>query len=353
MLRFSRIHLLHLLLLLASGLLSGCESTAYLAQAIHGQSQLLLDGKPIPELIAQPQTSPALRRQLTRVQEILDFAEQQLALPSGDSYRDYVALDRKAVVYNVFATPTWSLQPRRWCFPIVGCVLYRGYFALADARHYAEKLRRRGDDVYISGAAAYSTLGWFADPLLSSMLGGTPADLAGLLFHELSHRRLFLKGQTQFNESLATLVQRQGLRRWLLAHHQTAVLTHYQTLWRNQAAVLELIADYRNQLATLYAGKLSDNNKRVEKKRLFAALKKAYRDRFGQQPTGLGWWFAGSLNNAALLPVSSYNDLLPEFTRLLAKQNGNFWTFFNILDGMTAATDPLAALRQLSGSPTH
>ncbi len=351
--RLSLIPLLRLLLLSSAALLGGCESLAYLAQAVQGQSQLLLNGKPIPSLIRKQQTPRSLRQQLSAVQAILDFADQKLALPNGGSYRDYVALDRKAVVYNVFATPALSLQPRRWCFPIVGCVLYRGYFALADARRYAKELRRRGDDVYVSGAAAYSTLGWFADPLLSSMLGGTRADLAALLFHELSHRRLFVKGQTRFNESLATLVEREGLRRWLLAHNQAAVLNRYQALWQKKTAVLKLIAGYRGKLATLYASKLSADEQRTEKKRLFTALNETYQSHFGRQPTGLRWWFARPLNNAALLPVSSYNDLLPEFAHLLAMQNGDFRAFFRILDGIAMTRDPPSTLRQWIKHPAH
>ncbi len=342
----SRIRLFHLLVLLPAALLGGCESVTYLAQAIHGQSKLLLDGKPILSLIQTPKTPSSLHRQLTTVQSILDFAEQELALPSGDSYRNYVALDRKAVVYNVFATPALSLQPRQWCFPIVGCVLYRGYFSIVDARRFAKVLRERGNDVYVGGAAAYSTLGWLADPLLSTMLGGSQADLAALLFHELTHRRLFVKGQTRFNESLATLVEQEGLRRWLLAHNQAAVLAQYQTLWQNKAAVLQLIAKYRDKLASLYASKESINRKKVEKKHLFAMLKTTYQNGFGDQTTGLRWWFKGTLNNAALLPVSTYNDLLPAFTRLLANQKGNFRAFFRILEKIAATADPVTALRQ-------
>jgi len=350
----SRIYRFHLLLLLAPVLLGGCESVSYLAQAVQGQSRLLLDGKPIPSLISQPQTPALLRRQLTSVQAILDFAKQELALPGGSSYHDYVALDRKAVVYNVFATPVLSLQPRQWCFPVVGCVLYRGYFALADARHYARGLRKRGDDTYIGGAAAYSTLGWFADPLLSSMLDGSEADLAALLFHELTHRRLFIKGQTQFNESLATLVEREGLRRWLLAHNQSTELTKYQALWQRKKAVLHLIAGYRGKLAALYASKLTRTEKQVEKKRLFADLKRTYQHRFANQVTGLGWWFSGPLNNAALLPVSSYNDMLPAFSHLLKKNKGNFKAFFHNLDRIATADKPLQALQQRStGYPTE
>jgi len=240
---FFRMNLYRFVLLLGVTAMAGCESVAYLAQAVHGQGRLLLNGKPIIKILQQAKTPQPLRRQLTAVQSILDFAEQELALPSGGSYRNYVELNQSAVVYNVFATPALSLQPRQWCFPVVGCVLYRGYFAAADAREYASKLRQDGTDVFIGGAAAYSTLGWFDDPLLSTMLNRSTADLAALLFHELTHRRLYIKGQTQFNESLATLVEHEGLRRWLLAHQQISRLAQYQKLWQRKTAVLQLIAD--------------------------------------------------------------------------------------------------------------
>src|SRR4051812_10885006 len=202
-----------ILLALSASSLCGC----YLIQAATGQMQIVSKRQPIAEVIRDPATSEKLKARLEYVAAARDFASRELGLPDNESYRSYADLGRPYVVWNVFAAPEFSVEPRQWCFPIAGCVVYRGYFSEAAAQRYARKLRRRGDDVAVGGVAAYSTLGHFKDPVLSTMLGWSDAQLAATLFHELAHQVVYVPGDSQFNESFATVVEEAGLERWLAA----------------------------------------------------------------------------------------------------------------------------------------
>ncbi len=215
--KFNMTHyrLLALLLLPVGWVLSGCSNLAYYSQAIAGHWQLLHQRRPVDEVLADPATPPVLRQRLETARRLRDFASTELALPDNGSYRSYADLQRPYVVMNVFAAPELSLQLREWCFLVVGCVYYRGYFDADTARQFAATLHARGDDVYLAGIPAYSTLSWFDDPLLNTFVNWPTARLAELMFHELAHQRLFVAGDTDFNEAFATAVGHLGTRHWL------------------------------------------------------------------------------------------------------------------------------------------
>src|SRR5215831_4608723 len=217
---------------------SGCMSMRYYAQAIHGQYQVLAHRQRIDKLIANPQTPAKLRQQLQLVQELRKFAQADLKLPVGDSYNKYVDVHRKYVVWDVQAAPPYSLQPKTWWYPFLGRLAYRGYFSEKSARDYGDRLTKKGFDVYVDGVEAYSTLGWLKDPLLNTFMDSSESELAELLFHELAHKRLFISGDTDFNEAFATIVGQEGTRRWLRARNEDNALIAYEAeLQRDQQFV--------------------------------------------------------------------------------------------------------------------
>src|SRR5688572_22417199 len=216
-----------LLVLLAAGALSGC-GTMYLVQAARGQMQLMNERRPIPQVVADPDTSETLRAKLMEVGAARDFASEVLGLPENGSYRSYADLGRSYVVWNVVATPEFSVEPKRWCFPVAGCVAYRGYFSEAAAKKFAAKLRSQGYDVVVGGVPAYSTLGRFADPVLNTMLGYGDVDLAAIIFHELSHQVVYIPGDSAFNEAFAVAVEQAGLQRWLAFRGRSGELERYK-----------------------------------------------------------------------------------------------------------------------------
>jgi predicted aminopeptidase len=241
--------------------LTGC----YLMQAAGGQMVIASRREPIAEVIADSGTPPELRTRLEYVAAARDFASRELGLPDNDSYRSYADLGRPYVVWNVFATPEFSVEPRHWCFPIAGCVVYRGYFSEESARRYARKLRRRGDDVAVGGVAAYSTLGHFKDPVLNTMLGWSDAQLAATLFHELAHQVVYVPGDSQFNESFATVVEEAGLERWLTARQRMQDLAVWQEQRERQSQFIALLLKVRDELRELYQSAVPDDVKRNRK----------------------------------------------------------------------------------------
>ena len=198
--------------------------------------------EPIGRVIDDPSTPPALRAKLQEVTEIRDFASRDLSLPDNGSYRSYADVGRPYVVWNVVAAPEFSLNPRRWCYPIVGCVAYRGYFHETKARSYAAKLRGEGLDVSVGGVAAYSTLGHFSDPILNTMMGWDDVELASIVFHELTHQLLYARNDSSFNEALATTVEEEGVRRWLLHQGRDQDLARHVQERERWRAGLALIA---------------------------------------------------------------------------------------------------------------
>lgn len=317
--------------LLALGALaqSGCSGLSYYAQSIHGQLSLLAKRKPIAALSENPKLSEERRHALRTVLDIRSFASEELHLPVNASYRTYADLGRPYVVWNVFATPEFSLQPKLWCFPVVGCVSYRGYFSEKRAQAYAEQLRAGGLDTYVGGVRAYSTLGWFADPVLSTMLDQSPAALAAVIFHELAHQRLYLKGETAFNEAFAVTVEREGVQRWLRARDGLQTLRAYRRKGEQRERFLALVDATRRQLVALYRQPMDAAPKRQQKALILQGLQEAVeRSEELNEAHDYAVWLASGLNNAKLASVATYYDLVPAFQRLLAFQNGDLAAFY-------------------------
>src|ERR1700683_4876474 len=218
----SRICVLCVLVLIGVSL-NGC----YLLESAQGQLALMSTRRPIARVVADPRTPADVRKQLEAVAQIREFATRDLHLPDNGSYRTYADVGRPYVVWNVFAAPEFSVDPKEWCYPIVGCVAYRGYFVERRARRFADKLRRRGLDVAVGGVAAYSTLGHFNDPILNTMLGWSDVELASIIFHELTHQMIYVANDADFNEALATTVEEEGVRRWLRSLGRDRDLAEY------------------------------------------------------------------------------------------------------------------------------
>lgn len=331
-LRAMRIIVFHLLTLLAVTSLSGC----YYGHLAMGQWQLIRGQTPITELLAQPDLAPELREKLSLVQSARAYASTELELPDNDSYRRYKALGRRHVVWNVFAAPELSIEAKTWCHLLVGCLAYRGYFDEDKARREAARLTEQGWDTYVGGVSAYSTLGWFEDPLLDTMLAWSPERLVGLLFHEISHQRLFVEGDTQFNESYASFVELQGLRQWLADQGRGAESVEAQL--QREADFSALIQQAREDLAAIYNGPQTDAEKRQAKQQRIEGLRAQYsalRDGAWNGYAGYDRWFASEVNNAKLAPVALYNQWLPAFEQLFADNDRN-WVKFHLASAILA-----------------
>lgn len=290
----------------------------YYVQAVNGQFELLRKREPIAEVVEDPAQSADTKLKLRTVLEARQFAVDELKLPDNDSYRTYADLERDFVVWNVFAAPEFSLEPKTWCFPIVGCVAYRGYFSEAAARRKADDLAGDGFDVHVGGVPAYSTLGRFDDPVLNTMLRWSDADLVATVFHELAHQRLFVKGDTAFNESFATAVAEAGLSRWLLARGREAELATYAQRDGLRESVAEIVGEVRSELDALYASDVDAEDKRRQKRELLDALS-ARADKAARSAgfVTTGWW-RPPLNNARLMSVGLYRGHTGAFRALLS-----------------------------------
>ncbi|MGD8379148.1 MAG: aminopeptidase, partial [Gammaproteobacteria bacterium] len=318
------------LVLLGSLLPGGCASLGYYARSVSGEVHLLSSGRDISSVIGDPTTAPELRARLRLALDARRFAVDSLHLPDNGSYTEYVALDREYVTWAVVATPPFSLQPRTWCFPFAGCVAYRGYFDKAAAERFATGLRRSGDDVHVGGVPAYSTLGWFDDPLLSSMLATDDAQVAATLFHELAHQRLYVPGDTDFNEGFASVVAETGLERYLRARGRMAAWRQWQQLQAREREVMALVARTRERLRTLYASDRADAEKLAGKQAAFRQLRAAYRKlkTSWDGSTAFDGWFEGPFNNARLALMNAYQRYRPAFRALLAEDHGDLQAFY-------------------------
>ena len=305
-----------------AALLAGCAQFKYYFQAAQGQYALWSDARPVDDWIGDPATDPNLKARLEKAKLIRKFAVKELGLPDNASYKNFVPLKRQFVLWNVVATPELSLRPVQWCFPIAGCVSSRGYYDKADAEAYAEELRKEGNDVQVGGVPAYSTLGWFSDPLLSTFINHSDAELARLIFHELAHQVVYVQGDSKFNEAFASAVEEAGVDRWLELYGNDAMREAYARYNARRQDFMDLLVKHRQMLADNYASKATVKKKREEKARIFASLKeeyKALKASWGGY-NGYDRFFSESLNNAHLASVATYNDLLPGFRALLAKE---------------------------------
>ncbi len=318
-----------LALMLMCGALPGC-TVGYLAQAAQGQWRLMRARRPIERVIADPSTSESLSARLKLVEDARAFAVSDLALPDNRSYHSYADLQRPYAVWNVVAAPEFSVEPLRWCFPFTGCISYRGYFRERAARSFAAGLAARGDDVLVAGVTAYSTLGHFSDPVLNTMMRYDDLELVATIFHELAHQLIYVRGDSEFDESFAMTVEQEGLRRWLAARGRGGELQGYLQQRRAEQAVIYVFADARQQLAQLYAGPLPRDAQRVRKQQILLQAGEQVRalERQYQVTTGYETWIDEGLNNAHLAAIATYYDCVPGFERLLQEQDGRLPAFY-------------------------
>jgi len=307
-------------------LASACSTLRYYSHVTHGEASLLVKRRSIERIVGDAKTDPVLRSRLEEAASARRFASEKLGLPRNRSYTTYVDLGRPYVTWNVFATPEFSVDPVTRCFPFAGCVAYLGFFDQARAEREAARLKAAGDDTSIEGAAAYSTLGWFADPVLSSMLRWSDDELDGVIFHELAHQLVYVKDDTAFNESYATFVQEEGLREWRAARGLPAV----DTKRSEEDAFTALVLDLRERLKAVYSQAIGDDAKREAKRNEIERFRERYRevrDRDWAGNAGYDRWVDAPINNARLLPFGLYDRWVPAFSRIFAEAGGD-WTAF-------------------------
>ena len=326
----------------------GCQTISYYSHAALGQWRVLTGREPVADVLAQLEhrrgddpDAELLYRRLAFSQEVLGFAEHELGLEAGDRYRTYVHLDRPAVLWNLFAARPLSLEPHQWCYPVVGCAPYRGYFDFSYAMRSAEVLEQQGYEIYVGPVAAYSTLGWFADPLLSSFVTWPEPDLAALLFHELAHGRVWAAGDVAFNESFATFVGRQGLSVWLRDHGGDTVERNRRAALQARRRLMDLLERTRDALRGIYRSRASVPVKLAAKAQVLDGVKACYA---GHRDVLGGGRFDAlmiGLNNALLVSVATYEDLVPAFAALYESVDGD-WDAFYAEVAAIAALDPKA-----------
>src|SRR3954469_661885 len=296
--------------------LCGCETLSYYGQAIGGHFDVIAAARPVEAWIADPGTPAELRARLQPAERIRDFASRSLGLPDNRSYRSYAELGRPYVVWNVFAAAEFSVDPKQECFPVTGCVAYRGFFSEQAARRHAEKLRAQGFDVHVGGVPAYSTLGWFDDPLLSTFIRYPDAQLARLVFHELAHQLVYAANDTTFNESFAVTVEEEGVRRWLVSEGREADLQAFHAAQERRKLFAQRVKETRERLAAAYRDASSPEEKRARKKQEYERLQGQYPNFVPAEP-----------NNAFLVSIALYNEQVPVFEQIL-KESGDLPAFY-------------------------
>jgi predicted aminopeptidase len=306
-------------------LLSGC----YYMQAASGQLEVIRKREPLDEVIADPDTPAELAARLILLDEARDFSVSKLGLPDNNSYRTYADLERDYVVWNVFAAPEFSLDPKVWCFPVAGCVSYRGYFSKDGATKEAERLKKEGFDVAVGGVAAYSTLGRFSDPVLSTMMRWDDIDLVALLFHELAHQVVYVKGDSAFNESFATAVEEFGVRLWLEERGEQEKMAGYVAARELQQSLTELVLKAREVLSDVYESEIELDDKRVLKRERLQTLAEDVAAELQSNGKEASGWLTGELNNARLISTTLYEGHLSSFRALYGRCEEDIECFYN------------------------
>jgi len=292
--------------------------------------EMLAARQPIDEVLADPDLPAHVHTQLQMLKKARAYAVTELGLPDNGSYKSYADLHRPSVVWTVVAAQALSLEPHTWCYPVFGCLAYRAYFSQADAAREAQQLKQAGYDVYVGGIAAYSTLGWFDDPFLNTMLGWDEARLVGTLFHELAHQQMYVPDDTEFNESFAMTVQREGVRRWMRQFRDEAALQAWRDDARRDEDFIAMVLTTQQALQLLYETGLDDRIKLQKKRELLRELRQEYR-LFRKRWSGYeGYdnWMFQDLNNAMVASVSTYHKLIPAFEALLKQGNYDMGTFY-------------------------
>lgn len=300
----------------------------YYMQAARGHLDVMNRRRPVDEVIRDADSPDTLRERLLVVQKAREFSINSLRLPDNDSYRTYADLERDYVVWNVFAAPEFSLQAKTWCYPVAGCVGYRGYFSKENAERQAEKLRRSGFDVIVGGVSAYSTLGRFSDPVLNTMMRWNDLELIAVLFHELAHQQLYVKNDSEFNESFASAVEEFGIERWLASRGETDRLQEYSSDRNFRRQLMQLVQAARAELASLYASQIDRERMRERKGVILAELRESAGNEVTRGGRAMPGWLRSPLNNAALVPLSLYQGRLDEFRKLLTACDGDLPCFY-------------------------
>ncbi|MCB1866546.1 MAG: aminopeptidase [Chromatiales bacterium] len=326
---------------------TGCETIGYYAQSIRGHFALMARARPIDELLADDKTPADLRERLVFAKAVRQFASEALALPDNGSYTCYAQINRESVVYSVVAAPEFSVAPKQWCYPVIGCAAYRGFFDRNTAAGYGETLAAQGLDVAVLGAAAYSTLGWFDDPLPSTVSGWSEAQVAALIFHELAHQRLYVAGDSAFNEAFATVVANVGVERWYRAQGNLAAFerwrAHNDTMRRFTARVLETRAALSKVYASAGTGDEMRAAKRTEFERLRADLESG---RLGDgMATSFASWAGGAPNNAHLASIATYHELEAPLEALLESLHGDLPRFYESAASLSTPSSASAEQR--------
>jgi predicted aminopeptidase len=319
-------------------LLSGCSSVGYYFDAVNGHLNILADQEAINDILQQENTSSELKSKLVLATQARDFASSEMLLPDNDSYRYYVDINRPYVVWNVIATEKYSIKAHQWCFLVVGCVSYRGYYNQEDAKAFAKNLIAQGYDVNISGAQAYSTLGWFDDPLLSTMIQHNEARIVGLIIHELAHQQVYIKNDSAFNEAFATSVEIEGIKRWFTQRSDSSAKSQIK-LYENYLQVRQREIEFKHLLKTtqlklehLFESEkfVTANNKEKLKKQIYQQLKIDYQQlkKSWQDYNGYDNWMNRPLNNAHLALIATYHDKVPAFQTILKLSNNDIKIFY-------------------------
>ena len=344
------------ILLCATLLLGACSNLSYYTRLAKGQHELMSARVPISDIVKDDKQDAALRERLAKVVDARAFATQRLGLPDNDSYTEYVDLKRPYVVWNVFATPELSLKAVEHCFLFVGCLAYQGHFDQQEAQQQADELKQQGNDVYVSGVPAYSTLGWFDDPVINTMMNWSDAVLINTVFHELAHQKLYIKDDTVFNESFANFVGDEGLREYLAMSGGTNAAEVLRKQREHQ--FIELVLAARKRLELLYKSNAPEQAKRDGKAAEFVRLRSEYqtlRENAWKDFAGYDRWFSSELNNARLLPFGLYDEYVPAFMELFREQNEDWKAFYAAAKSISqlpkdTRTARLNALREAAAS---
>lgn len=326
----------YIVLLLFTALISGCSTVNYYAQSIQGQFEIIQKRQNINLILDDNNLSNSHRKRLETVLELRDFSINQLGLPNNNSYLSYADLERDFVIWNIFATEEFSLSPITWCYLIVGCLDYRGYFSETEAKQHAIKLKEQGHDIYLGGVSAYSTLGWFDDPVLNTMLRWSDIQLATVMFHELAHQQLYIKNDTEFNEAYAETVATIGVTKWLEQNHDKNLLIEYLQSQILEEQFIILVLKYKNLLTELYRSDVNKIQMRKDKKILFTQMTDEYntlsthweKDHYAQ-------WFATGINNAKLAAIVTYRQYASSFLGIFNKLNRDLERFYSFIKSLS------------------
>jgi len=311
--------------------LSGCGTVGYYSQIISGHMKIVMGKESVEKIVEREDTDDTTRHRLQVALQAREFAINELLLPNTKSYTTFYDTGRNFVTWNVVAAPEFSFAPKTWCFPVAGCVSYRGYYEESDAQSYASRLSsEEGLDVAVGGATAYSTLGWFSDPLLNTMLNRSDSSLVALLFHEMAHQKLYVGDDSKFNESFAGFVERAGLEMWLDKHGDPKLLPELDKRKQRQRQFIDLLLQARKNLQTVYDSNVDVERKKEQKDEQYEQLRQNYQALKASWDgyTGYDNWFSKPLNNARLVSVATYTDYLPAFRMLFLDSGENFEQFY-------------------------